>query len=193
MMLQFFGSARWLWNQMLDMQQQRYANGGNHVSRNGMNYVLTQLKNEYPWLKDAESTSLINVNAKLDETFKRYFQGLCRKPKFKAKKYEQSITVNSVNSNIQIVDDHHIRLPKLGYVYYRGGKNINGRIKSVTLRLSAGGKFTASVLTEHAIDDLPSTGKTYGGDLGLKELLILDDGTKIPLPRWDKECHLLGH
>lgn len=61
MMLQFFGGARWLWNQMLDMQQQRYANGGKHVSRNGMNYILTQLKNEYPWLKDAESTSLIDV------------------------------------------------------------------------------------------------------------------------------------
>ena len=187
MMLQFFGSARWLRNQMLDMQQQRYANGGKYVSRNGMNYILTELKNEYPWLKDSESTSLINVNAKLDETYRRYFHGLCRKPRFKAKKYEQSITVNCVNGNIQIVDDHHIRLPKLGYVYYRGGKNIRGTIRSVTLRLSASGKFTASVLTESTIDSLPATGKTCGGDLGLKELLILDDGTKIPLPGWDRK------
>ena len=186
-MMQFFGCARWLWNQMLDMQQQRYANGGKHVSRNGMNYALTQLKNEYPWLRDAESTSLINVNAQLHEAFRRYYSGISRKPKFKAKKYEQSATVNCVNSNIQIVADHHIRIPKLGYVYYRGGKNIRGKIKSVTLRLSASGKFTASVLTEHMVEDLPSTGKTCGGDLGLKELLILDDGTKIPLPRWDKK------
>ena len=160
MMLQFFGSARWLWNQMLDMQQQRYTNGGKCVSRFGMNYILTELKNEYPWLRDAESTSLINVNAQLHEAFRRYYSGISRKPKFKAKKYEQSATVNCVNSNIQIADDHHIRIPKLGYVYYRGGKNIKGKIKSVTLRLSASGKFTASVLTEHTVDDLPSTGKT---------------------------------
>ena len=37
------------------------------------------------------------------------------------------------------------------------------------------------------VDDLPSTGKVCGGDLGLKELLILDDGTKISLSRWDKK------
>lgn len=186
-MMQFFGCARWLWNQMLNMQTERYASGGKYVSRFGMNYILTELKNEYPWLREAESTSLINVNAKLDETFKRYFQGLCRKPKFKAKKYEQSATVNCVANNIRLIDAHHIRIPKLGYVYYRGGKNIRGKIKSVTLRLSASGKFTASILTEHTVEDFHSTGKTCGGDLGLKELLILDDGTKIPLPRWDKE------
>lgn len=187
LMQQFFGSTRWLWNQMLDMQTKRQQNGAKRISRNGMNYILTELKSEYPWLRESESTSLINVNAQLHETFKRYYSGLCRKPKFKAKKYEQSATVNCVNNNIQIVDDHHIRIPKLGYVYYRGGKNINGKIKSVTLRLSASGKFTASVLTEHMVDDLPFTGKVCGGDLGLKELLILDDGTKFPLPRWDKK------
>ena len=187
LMQQFFGSTRWLWNQMLDMQTKRQQNGAKRISRNGMNYILTELKNEYSWLRESESTSLINVNAQLHETFKRYYSGLCRKPKFKAKKYEQSATVNCVNNNIQIVDDHHIRIPKLGYVYYRGGKNIEGKIKSVTLRLSASGKFTASILTEYMVDDLPSTGKVCGGDLGLKELLILDDGTKISLSRWDKK------
>lgn len=85
------------------------------------------------------------------------------------------------------MDNHHIRLPKLGHVYYRGGQDIHGKIKSVTIRVTASGKITASVLTEHEVETLPKTGKVCGGDLGLKDLLVLDDGTKFPLPRWDKE------
>ena len=65
LMQQFFGSTRWLWNQMLDMQTKRHENGAKRITRNGMNYILTELKNEYPWLRESESKSLINVNAQL--------------------------------------------------------------------------------------------------------------------------------
>lgn len=94
------GSTRWLWNQMLDMQTKRHNNGGKLISRYGMNYILPVLKKEHPWLKNAESTSLQNTNAHLFEAYKRFFNGVSKKPKFKKKRYTQSFTINYAKRNI---------------------------------------------------------------------------------------------
>ncbi|WP_156637345.1 helix-turn-helix domain-containing protein, partial [Lentilactobacillus kisonensis] len=51
-----FGYCRYVWNQLLDMQQQRYKNGGKYVNEFGMNYLIKSLKQEHPFLKQAEST-----------------------------------------------------------------------------------------------------------------------------------------
>jgi len=45
-----FGQTRFVWNQMLAMQLERYKNGGKFVNAFGMNYLLKLLKKEYPWL-----------------------------------------------------------------------------------------------------------------------------------------------
>ncbi|WP_282804040.1 helix-turn-helix domain-containing protein, partial [Secundilactobacillus kimchicus] len=38
-----FGYCRFVWNQLLDMQKQRYANGGSYVNEFGMNYLIKSL------------------------------------------------------------------------------------------------------------------------------------------------------
>ncbi|MEN3253335.1 helix-turn-helix domain-containing protein, partial [Fructilactobacillus sanfranciscensis] len=55
-----FGCARFVWNQMLSMQIERQKNNpeAKFVNAFGMNNLLKRLKEEYPWLKQAESTSL---------------------------------------------------------------------------------------------------------------------------------------
>ena len=53
-----FGYCRFVWNQLLNMQIQRYENGGSYVNEFGMDYLIKCLKQEYPFLKKAESTSL---------------------------------------------------------------------------------------------------------------------------------------
>ena len=184
-----FGCSRWLWNNMLAMQKERHDNepSAPYLSAFSMNYLLKQLKREYPWLKDADSIALTGITENLHNAYTRFFSGQSRFPKFKSKRHEQSYISKCVNNNIVIIDAHHIRIPKLGSVYFKTGKLPHGRICSITIRQKASGKYEASVLCEYEEVDLPKTGKTIGIDVGLKDFAILSDGTKISIPVFDKE------
>lgn len=185
---QTFGCARFVWNQMLDMQTKRYLNNPKapYLNNYAMNNLLPQLKREYPWLKEAESTALQSVNRDLNDAFKRLFKKQNQRPNFKSKRYSQSYTSKYVNNNILIVDEHHIKLPKLGIVAFRAGRIPVGKIKAVTVRKNVVGQYYIAVLAECASQTLTKTRKVVGGDLGLKALLNLSDGGKEPLVRYDK-------
>ncbi|WP_244057159.1 RNA-guided endonuclease TnpB family protein, partial [Ligilactobacillus pabuli] len=114
-----FGSTRFLWNQMLAMQNERYEN--NHLAKYqnnyAMNLMLKPLKAEYPWLKDVDSTALQATNDHLHDAFQRFFNKELPNghPRFKSKKDNaQSYTTKAVNQNIKVIDNHHLKLPKLG-------------------------------------------------------------------------------
>ena len=68
-----------------------------------MDVMLKALKIEYPWLKQAGSTSLQRVNRDLDDAFQRFFNPDLQNgfPRFKSKKNtNQSYTSKFVNNNI---------------------------------------------------------------------------------------------
>lgn len=183
-----FGCVRWLWNHFLDMSNQRYdfSPESKFLSTYSLNYILTQVKQEFPWLKDVDATALTSVTDNLSSSFRNFFDGRCRHPRFKAKKHEQSYTSKCVNNNIWVVDEHHIRLPKIGTVYYRGTMP-QGKVKRATVRLKPDGRILVSVLCEVEIETKQLTSKKCGADLGLHDLVVLSDGTKEPLFRYDKD------
>ncbi|MCM6799407.1 transposase [Levilactobacillus brevis] len=182
-----FGCCRFVWNQLLNMQIERYNNGGSYVNEFGMNYLIKCLKQEYPFLKQAESTSLLRVSRDLNQAFQKLFKEHVGYPKFKSRKFpKQSYQSNSVNHNIQQMDKHHIKLPKLGDIRFKAGHQITGKIKNVTIRLSSTGKFYAVLLVDTDIQELPKTNNTVGIDMGVADLMITSDGIKYPTIRFDK-------
>lgn len=192
---QTFGCVRFVWNQMLNMQIERRKNNpeAKFVNAFGMNNLLKALKIEYPWLKEAESTALQSANRNLADAFDRFFKGQNRFPRFKSRRYAQSYNSKCVNNNIQVIDHHHIKLPKLGIVYFRAGRLPLGKIKNVTVRLNAAYQYYITVLVESENQTLPKTGKNIGGDLGLKALLNLSDGVKEPIHHFEDQCRKKLH
>ena len=69
-----FGCCRFVWNQLLNMQIERYANGGSFVREFDMNLLIKALKNEYLWLKQADSTSLQQVSRDIQDAYQRFFK-----------------------------------------------------------------------------------------------------------------------
>lgn len=182
-----FGYCRFVWNQLLAMQKQRYENGGKYVNEFGMNYLIKYLKQEFTFLKAAESTSLLHVSRDLNHAYQKFFKEHKGLPKFKSRKFsKQSYQCNSVNHNIQMVNTQYLKLPKLGNVHFKCGQSINGKIKNVTIRLSATGKFYAILLVDTKIKSLPKTDKSVGIDMGLADLMITSDAVKYPTIRFDK-------
>ena len=182
-----FGCCRFVWNQLLDMQIDRYNNGGSYVNEFGMNYLIKCLKQEYPFLKQAESTSLLHISRDLNQAFQKLFKKHFGHPKFKSRKFpKQSYQCNSVNHNIQQIGRCAIKLPKLGELRFKSGRQITGKIKNVTIRLSAAGKYYAIVLVDKDIFKLPATNQSVGIDMGVADLMITSDGIKYPTIRFDK-------
>jgi len=183
-----FGCCRFVWNMLLDMQIKRYKNGGSYVNVFGMNYLIKCLKQEYPFLKKAESTSLQHVSRDLNNSFQKLFKEHSGYPKFKSRKFPKQSYQSSCNNsnNICQFNENRLKLPKLGTVYFRSGRQITGKIKNVTIRLSSTGKFYAIVLVDTEIGKLSKTTNKVGIDMGVADLMITSDGIKYPTIRFDK-------
>lgn len=187
-----FNHTRALWNKLLGLQKERYENSKDdenakrsaYLDGYDMAILLPLLKQEYPWMKEADSKAMQEVTTNLDTAFKRFFKKTSDYPNFKSwKRSRQSYTTKQV---LHLVDESHIRLPKLGPVKFKQKFIPEGKLKRATVSISSTRKYYASVVIERDIDPLSKTGKNVGLDLGLASLSTQSDGTKIPLPRFDK-------
>lgn len=183
-----FGYNRFVWNKMLDMMIQRYENNPEAPLLNtfALNYLLKPLKNNYPFLKNAEATSLQNTNHDLVEAYKGFFRRHKGFPKFKSRKFpKQSYQSTSTHKNIQQVGNR-LKLPKLGLVKFKCGRKIEGEIKNATIRLSSTGKYYAILLVDTKVNKLAKTKSSVGIDMGVADLMITSDGIKYPTIRFDR-------
>lgn len=184
-----FGYNRFVWNQMLNMMITRHENNpeAKFLNAFALNNLLPALKTEYPWLKDAESTSLQATNKDLVEAYKKFFREHKGFPKFKSRKFpKQSYRTVVSRKSVHLVDKNHIKLPKIGVMKFKSGRKVTGKIKNATIRLSSTGKYYAVLLVDTEVAELPKTNNTVGIDMGVADLMITSDGFKYPTIRFDK-------
>lgn len=180
-LLQMFGNDRFVWNQMLGMAKQRYQNNPNSQFVNGyqMDALLKQLKREYPFLKDSDSSSLQIVDHNLDQAFKMLFKHRGGYPRFKSRRTaKQSYTGKA---RISVIAKRYIKLPKLGIVKSSKTTQLaNCKIKRYTVSCDATGRYYLSLQLEApAPRPLLKTGRAVGIDVGIADLAISSDGEKF--------------
>ena len=176
---QMFGNDRFVWNKMLQMANKRYENNptSQFVNAYGMSYLLKPLKQEYPFLKKSDSSSLQIVTSNLDQAFQRLFKHQGGHPKFHSRKYDKPSYTGK--STIQIVAKRYLKIPKLGYIKSsKTGRLLNRKIKRYTLTYLPTGKYQLSVIIECDSQTFQKTGQKIGIDLGLHDLMILSNGIK---------------
>ena len=180
-----FGYNRFVWNQMLSMMINRHRNNpkASFISAYTLDSLLPCLKMEYPWLKEAESTSLQVTNHDLVESYKKFFKEHSGFPKFKSSKFpKQSYTIKM---GIKPVATYYLKIPKLGTVKVKGQLPLE-KVKRATIKLSATGKYYAILLIDTEVKELPKTTNKVGIDMGVADLMITSDGIKYPTIRFDK-------
>lgn len=177
-----FGCCRFVWNHYFDRRKEVYAANGHTMNYYECAKDMTGLKNEFPWLKEADSTALQSSIRDLDTGFQNFFRRAKSGeqpgyPKFKSKKNRrQSYKSKCVGANIKVVGNC-IQLPKLGLVKCRVSKEIRGRILSATVSQNPSGKyFVAICCSDVDMKPLPSTGVVVGLDVGLKSFAVTSDG-----------------
>lgn len=181
-----FGCCRYVFNHFLAQRQEQYRETGKAPTRFQQDKRLTALKQELPWLKEVDSTSLQAVLRDLDFAFQNFFRRVKQGekpgyPRFKSKDdRRQSYKSKCVGTNIKVLDKA-VQLPKLGKVKCRTSKEVKGRILSATVSRNPSGKYFVSLCcTDVEIVPLPSTGKSVGLDMGIKSFAITSRGMEYP-------------
>lgn len=156
---QMFGNDRFVWNQMLAMAKSRYENNPSSRFVNGyqMDALLKALKQEYPFLKESDSTSLQVVNHNLDQAFKMLFQHKGGQPRFKSRR--SSYQSYTGKAKLHVVAKRYLKLPKLGYIKTSKTSQLqNVKIKRYTVSHDPTGRYYLALQIETEVNQLPKTG-----------------------------------
>ena len=185
-----FGSVRWSYNYFLNQRKEEYLNNKKSITYNNQSKVLTQLKTqkETDWLKEINSQSLQYSLKCLDQAYQNFFNKRTQFPKFKSRKSRNSFTCPQFVRN----EGNKIIIPK----FQEGIKmimerEIKGKIKKAILSKTPTGKYFVSILTEKEYKPSVKTNKSVGIDLGIKDFLVLSNGTKIKNHRFLKHYERL--
>ena len=191
-----FGCCRFVYNQLLALQKQRYKDGESHLSKLKSNELATRtLKKDYDFLKEIDKFAVSNAVFHLADAYDRFFKKQNHFPKFKSKrKSKKSYTTNFTNNNI-LIGKNVIKLPKVGMVkavIHKLPKD-DWKLKSVTVSQDSVGNYFASVLFEYEQEDIPSVSKSSTNAIGLdykSDGLYMDsNGNKAGVHKYYRESH----
>jgi putative transposase len=186
---QFFGAARFIYNWGLEQKTKQYQQDKTHLSCFDLTNKLTKLKqqDEFKWLKSIYSQSLQASLRNLDKAFVNFFRKNSDFPKFKTKRRSRASCQFPQGVKVDF-EKYQVFIPKLKYVKFAKDRKFNGLIKTCTVSKTKTNKYYISISVEDGIE-LPKKQKinennTLGIDLGIKDFIVLSDGTKIPNPKF---------
>lgn len=181
---QIFGSCRFVYNHFLAERERSYKEDGISLTYNKTANMLTLLKHqdEFRWLNECDSMALQESLRNLDRAYQRFFRKDARSPRFHSKHSRQSYRTRNQSNGIRIVGNT-VKLPKIGYVKFKGLKQFNGRILNATVSLSPSGKFYVSLCVETENVTLTNNGYKTGIDVGLKEFYTDSNGNTVSNPK----------
>jgi IS605 OrfB family transposase len=179
-MVQYSGSARFLWNRCLAMNLERLERRQPILWYNELAFWLTLWKQseEYAFLKECPSQVLQQKLKDLERAFRDCFdknQPLKRAPVFKKR---------GLNNGIRFpqgfkIDNCRIFLPKIGWIGIHKSCEIIGTFKNITIT-NRGGQWFASIQVEQMIEiEKHASDSEIGIDAGVKCFAAFSDGTMI--------------
>ena len=166
-----FGGVRFVYNNILERLNNLYQKYPKQykVNLKLINTFLNQLKQEFDWLSNIESTSLQQSSRDLLKSYINFFKNpMTNFPKFHSKKHTRLSFRQTVTSNL--VQGKHLKLRKYGLIRYRTSKeytqllNSNIKINNITVSCD-NGKYYAILNIESPIEVWEHTNQFKGYDL----------------------------
>jgi putative transposase len=179
--------CRWLYNHLLGMRKKAYEQEGTSLSCYGQQATYPMLKQERPSLSTVHSQVLQNVAVRIDLAFKAFFRR-CKAnekpgfPRFRGADRYDSFTFPQ--SGFQIDEQGKLSASGIGHIKMVLHRPMRGKIKTLTIRRSATGKWYASFSLACEPERLPHCSETVGIDVGLTTFATLSTGEEIANPRF---------
>ena len=172
LMAQHAGYSRWCYNWGLSLWNAAYKDGYKPNARKLREVFTNHTKPLYPWMKNLSSKVYQYAFINLGEAFKRFFQGLGKRPRFKKKGKSDSFTIDNCGKPIELNGWNH-KLPFVGIV--KTYEPIEATTQKITISRQAGDWYL-SLAFEFTPTPTPKTTNVVGVDLGVKTLATLSDG-----------------
>ena len=187
-LFQYAGCDRFAYNWAISREQDNYKQGNKFLSDSELRKEFTQLKkqSEYQWLNEVSNNVTKQAIKDACNTYKRFFKGQCKYPKFKSKKHS---TPSFYQDNIKIqFTDTHVKVESFSMSKKQNKQKLNwiklcekGRIptdcKYMNPRFTYDGLYwyVSVGIEDNDNTTLPSN-EGIGIDLGIKDLAICSDG-----------------
>ena len=146
--------------------------------RKQLNFIK---KTKFPFMFDVTKCSPQEAIIQLGKAFDNFFKGRAKYPQFRKKGINDKFSLT--NDQFKIIGKN-IKIPNLGWVKLTENLRFNGKIMNATI-FKKGMKWFVSIGVEinETPKPLPRTDKAIGIDLGITDLDVLSNGTKVQAPK----------
>src|SRR3989338_3316972 len=177
---------RFVYNKQLEYMIEQYEKEKKSCSYYELNAHLLDLKEQFPELKDIHSQVLQNVNQRVAWAFKHFYRRVKNKenpgfPRFKGRNRYKSMTYPQSGFSL----DKKLSLSKIGDISIVMHRKIEGKIKTLTIKKSATGKWLAFFTAEKVItkkEKVPHG--LIAIDMGLRHFYADSEGGIVDNPRY---------
>ena len=172
-----FGAVRFIYNYFLNQKDTQFKETGKSDNYFAQTKTLKLMKGQeaFKWLKEINSQTCQQALQCLDAAYLKFFRKETAFPRFKKKKNHQSFCVPQ---HFKILEKGII-IPKLkSQIKCKFHREIVGEVKSLTISKTPTEKYFVSILVEQENKYQQTTKEKIGIDLGIKDFVVLSDGTK---------------
>lgn len=153
---------------------------------------LKSFKEEWPWLKEADSQALANAYMDMCQAYQNFYSRRTKYPRYKSKDDSQSYRNAMCHKTLnKLIVGNTIILPKVGSVKCRFGKTFEHenikKIYHVTIKKSKKGNYYCSICCDVDIPEMEHTGECIGIDLGIKSSIVMSNGEVIANQHFEKK------
>ena len=188
-LFQYAGCARFAYNWAIAREQESYNQGNNFLFDNELRKEFTQLKKqeEYKWLNDVSCNVTKQAIKDACNTYKRFFKGQCKYPRFKSKKYstpsfyQDNVRIRFTNTRVKVEGFSKSKKQnkqKLNWIKLCEKGRIPTNCRYMNPRFTYDGLYWyVSVGVEVDITNTLASNEGIGVDLGIKDLAVCSNGS----------------
>jgi len=183
---QLLGTYRFVYNQSLAYKISEYKENGRSVGLKDLGRRLTEMKNEYPWMRESHSQVIQQAIIDLERAYNAFFKKQNFFPKFKSKHDNKKScrfpigAISGLRGNriniIKPLKNIHFKCSLSDQKYLNKNQD---KIRSGTLTKTPSGKYLFSILIDDTRNkNFSQSDSEIGIDLGIKDFIVTSIGTK---------------
>ena len=187
-LFEYAGCSRFAYNWAIAREKENYKLGNKFLSDNELRKEFTQLKkqDDYKWLNKISNNVMKQAIKDACNSYKRFFKGLSKYPKFKSKKnskqsfYQDNVKIQFTNTHVKVegfASSGKKNKQKLNWIKLCEKGRIPTNCKYMNPRFTFDGlhRWLSVSIETNDNPDIPMN-EGVGIDLGLKDLAICSDG-----------------
>ncbi len=172
-----------IYNHCIALHKRYYRLFGKHLNKNRLMKHIAKLRRKNDYWQQVGSQAVQDIVQRIDRTYQLFFKhhkkGV-KPPNFRKRIKYKSFTLKQ--AGYKFLEGNNLKIGNRTYKYWKS-REIQGQIKTVTLKRSPLGELYIFVVTDYIDQQINlMTGKSAGFDFGLKKFLTSSDGTEIKSP-----------